>query len=307
MKTRTGILLWGMALLLLSGASTPDRSSGLESGLRELVAAFHGTAGIYVYSPAHRVEIAIQADTVFPTASMIKVPILCTMWKQIADGTVDPDSVVRFYPDSIRYPYKAEDALARFAPGEDINIRHLMSHMITFSDNMASLYLQQLAGGGEAINRWLEGEGFRFTRVNSRTPGREAAREVYGWGQTTPREMATLVWNIRQGKVIRNDISEAIYRHLTRIYWNGEALSQFPPTVQAASKQGAVDASKSEVVLVNAPHGDYIFCVITKNQQDTRWERDNEGTVLIRKVSALLWKSFEPNRPYVPADEKLYP
>lgn len=307
MKTRTGILLWGMALMLLLGASKPDRSSGLESGLRELVAAFHGTAGIYVYSPAHHVEIAIQADTVFPTASMIKVPILCAMWKKIADGTVDPDSVVRFYPDSIRYPYKAEDALARFAPGEDINIRHLMSHMITFSDNMASLYLQQLAGGGETINRWLEGEGFRFTRVNSRTPGREAAREVYGWGQTTPREMATLVWNIRQGKVIRPDISEAIYRHLTRIYWNGEALSQIPPTVQAASKQGAVDASKSEVVLVNAPHGDYIFCVITRNQEDTRWDRDNEGTVLIRKVSALLWKSFEPNRPYVPADEKLYP
>ncbi len=307
MKTRTGILLWGMALLLLLGASKPDRSAGLESALRELVAAFHGTAGIYVYSAAHHVEIAIQADTVFSTASMIKVPILCAMWKKIADGEVDPDGVVRFFPDSIHYPYKAEDALARFAPGEDINIRHLMSHMITFSDNMASLYLQQLAGGGETINRWLEGEGFRFTRVNSRTPGREAAREVYGWGQTTPREMATLVWNIRQGKVIRPDVSEALYRHLTRIYWNGEALSQIPPTVQAASKQGAVDASKSEVVLVNAPHGDYIFCVITKNQQDTRWERDNEGTVLIRKVSALLWKSFEPKQPYVPADEKLYP
>jgi beta-lactamase class A len=69
--------------------------------------------------------------------------------------------------------------------------------------------------------------------------------------------------------------------------------------VQAASKQGAVDASKSEVVLVNAPHGDYVFCVITKNQQDTRWETDNEGNVLIRKVSAMLWNYFEPERPYL--------
>jgi len=38
--------------------------------------------------------------------------------------------------------------------------------------------------------------------------------------------------------------------------------------------KGAVDESRSEVVLLNAPHGDYVFCVINKNQQDTSkvWE-----------------------------------
>jgi hypothetical protein len=28
----------------------------------------------------------------------------------------------------------------------------------------------------------------------------------------------------------------------------------------------AVDASRSEVVLVNVPHGDYVYCVITKTR-----------------------------------------
>jgi beta-lactamase class A len=98
-----------------------------------------------------------------------------------------------------------------------------------------------------------------------------------------------------------------VYRHLTRVYWNGEALSQIPPDIQTASKQGAVDESKSEVVLVNAPHGDYVFCVITKNAVDTRWERDNESYVLIRNISALLWRFFEPHRPYKPVDLKYYP
>jgi beta-lactamase class A len=91
-----------------------------------------------------------------------------------------------------------------------------------------------------------------------------------------------------------------MYRHLTRIYWDDEALSQIPPTIQVASKQGAVSQSKSEVVLVNAPHGDYVFCIITKNQEDTRWENDNEGYVLIRKISRLLWNSFEPDHPWTP-------
>lgn len=30
-----------------------------------------------------------------------------------------------------------------------------------------------------------------------------------------------------------------------RIYWDGEALSRIPPYVQAASKQGALDRSRS--------------------------------------------------------------
>ena len=93
-----------------------------------------------------------------------------------------------------------------------------------------------------------------------------------------------------------------MYRVLTRSYWNDEALSQIPPYVQVASKQGAVSASKSEVVLVNAPSGDYLFCIITNNQADTRWEYDNQGAVLIRAVSKLLWDTFEPNQPYTPTE-----
>jgi beta-lactamase class A len=92
-----------------------------------------------------------------------------------------------------------------------------------------------------------------------------------------------------------------MYRYLTRIYWDDEALSQIPPTVQVASKQGAVSRSRSEVVLVNAPGGDYVFAVITNGQQDTSWDHDNEGFVLIRDVSRLLWDYFEGSRESGPA------
>ncbi len=107
--------------------------------------------------------------------------------------------------------------------------------------------------------------------------------------------MAELLMMIREGTAVSREASEEMYRALTRIYWNDEALSQIPPYVQAASKQGAVSASRSEVVLVNAPHGDYVFCLITNNQEDTSWEDDNAGYVLLREVSRLLWKYFEPD------------
>jgi beta-lactamase class A len=290
-------------ILSLAGCNRKISKDSLQPLLENAVKDFHGTVGVYVYYPGTAVEAGINMDTIFPTASMIKVPILCTLWSKIHAKQLNPDSLIHFYADSIHYPWKGEDALSRFKPGEDIFVRKLMTHMITFSDNHASLYLQDLAGSGTAINEWLAKEGFINTRVNSRTPGRETAQKEFGWGQTSPREMANLVLRIRNGEIVSPAASEAIYRHLTRIYWNEEALSQIPPYIQVASKQGAVDESKSEVDLVNAPHGDYVFCIITKNQRDTSWVRTNEGAVLIRKVSALLWKYFEPGYNWKPLAE----
>ena len=107
--------------------------------------------------------------------------------------------------------------------------------------------------------------------------------------------MAGLLALIREGRAVSQGASDAMYRQLTRSYWNGEALSQLPPWVQAASKQGMVDKSRSEVVLVNGPSGDYVFAIVTKNQQDAGWTNDNEGYVLIRALSALLWKKRQTN------------
>src|SRR3569832_1642396 len=107
-------------------------------------------------------------------------------------------------------------------------------------------------------------------RVNSRVKGREQIRAKYGWGVSTPREMCRLFTMIRNGEAVSPAASERMYRDLIRIYWDDKALSQIPPYVQAASKQGAVDEAKSETVLVNAPHGDYVFSVMTNNNKYQR-------------------------------------
>ena len=57
------------------------------------------------------------------------------------------------------------------------------------------------------------------------------------------------------------------------------------------AKNGAVNRSRSETVLVNAPGGDYVFTIATKNQEDTGWD-SNEGWDLIRDLSALFWETF---------------
>ena len=272
---------------------------GLQAGLETLTREFHGEVGIYVRQLRTGRGAAIRADEVFPTASMIKVPILATLYDRIDRGELHFDSML-VYTDSLIDPEES-DLLGSFRDSARVELGRVIMLMLTMSDNTAALWNQSLAGTGTAINQWLVRNGFDSTRVNSRTPGREEAHRTYGWGQTTPREMAELLARIREGRAVSPAASQEMYRDLTRSYWNGEALSQLPPWVQAASKQGAVDASRSEVVLVNAPSGDYVFCVITRNQQDRSWRHDNEGFVLLRRVSALLWRHFEPAHLWAPA------
>jgi len=264
----------------------------LQKKLNELVKGFNGDVGIYVKNLKTGKTASINADTIFPTASMIKVPITCGIFNKIEKGELDYHSEL-MYCDSLLYA--GEDILGSFKDSEKIALTKVLMLMITTSDNTASLWAQLLAGTGTSINDVMASNGLKDTRVNSRTPGRKDNQRKYGWGQTTPKEMATLLTLIRDGKMINPAASERIYRNLIRIFWDTEALSQIPPTIQVASKSGAVDAARSEVLLVNAPHGDYVFCITTKNQKDTSWNYSNEGWTMIRKLSNLLWNHYEPN------------
>ncbi len=289
------------ALPAQAPAARPRRDAALEAALARLAGEVRGRVGIYVRHLRSGREVAINADEVFPTASMIKVPILLTLLDQVQAGRFAWRDTLT-YRDSLAYPGE-HDILASFRDGATVPLNQVAMLTITTSDNTAALWLQALVGGGTAVNEWLQAHGFDSTRVNSRTPGREAARTQYGWGQTTPREMAELLVRVRERRAVSPAADEEFYRMLTHIYWTGEALSAIPPWVEAASKQGAVDRSRSEVVLVNAPSGDYVFCVITKLQEDQGYEDGNEGYVLLRKVSALLWRTFEPKHPYQPPAE----
>ena len=290
-----------LVLLLLNTWSVEAQDKvdkRLNKELQNLVQGFGGSVGIFVQNLKTGRYAEIQADTIFPTASMIKVPIMCGIFDKIEKGELSYHQEL-IYLDSLLYA--GEDILGSFKDGEKIKLSKVQMLSITTSDNTASLWLQKFMGG-EYINTWLAANGFEHTRMNSRTAGRQGDWKKYGWGQTTPREMATLLKIIHQGKAVSPAASERMYRNLVRIYWDAEALSQIPPYIQAASKQGAVDQSRSEVVLVNAPHGDYVFCIATKNQKDTSWNIDNEGYRLIRNLSKLLWNYYEPKSDWKPAE-----
>lgn len=285
-------ILFALVFLTAFNFSTlaqPRENRKLKREIQSLLEGFKGDVGIYVLDILKNQSVEIRADSIFPTASMIKLPILFGVSTLLANGTLK-DTQHLVYQDSLLY--EGVDILGSFKAGEQIELQKLIMLMLTMSDNTASLWLQSLAGGGARINELLQAEGFEFTRVNSRTPGRESARSVYGWGQTTPREMVRFMEKLYHHQLISPAASERMLKQTSRNFWDEEAISQVPAGIFISSKGGAVNASRSEVLLVYAPKRPYIFCITTKNNQDESWTNTNEAWVMTRKISALLWKYF---------------
>lgn len=288
MHKRNFLLLFFSLCTLAICAQKIDKK--LERQIQNLMRGHNGTIGIYVKNLKNGKTAFYNKDTVFPTASMIKIPILIGVMDKINRGELSYHQELQ-YRDSLLYA--GVDILGSFKNGEKIELSKVLMLMLTMSDNTASLWLQSLAGTGNRINEWLDSAGFKNTRVNSRTTGREAFRNQYGWGQTTPYEMATLMEKIVAGELIDREKSAQMLRLLGRNYWDEYAISQIPADIFVASKGGAVNATRNEVLFVYGNGARYIFCICTKNNKDESWKSDNEAWVLTRKASLLLWNYFE--------------
>jgi beta-lactamase class A len=278
------LLLWSLPILAQPGKPKTDKK--LQTQVQQLLTGFNGDVGVYIKNLRTGKTVAINADTLFPTASMVKLPILIGMMDKIKRGEYSYHQELT-YKDSLLYA--GSDILGSFKNNETIELSKVIMLMLTTSDNTASLWLQSLAGTGTRINGLLDSLGFTATRVNSRTPGREGNRSRYGWGQTTPYEMATLLEKIYNRQVLGDSLDAQMLRLLGRNYWDEEAISQIPPQIFVASKNGAVDASRSEVLLVMAPGNPYLFCICTKNNKDISWGASNEAWMLAKNLSKLLW------------------
>jgi len=285
-------LILGLLLLYSINVTAQRTDHRLQRKIEDLVKDFNGDIGVYVHDLSKNKIVEVNADTIFPTASIVKIPILLGIMHKIETGQLQYHQRLT-YTDSLFYS-EGDDILSSFKNGTSIELSKVLMLMLTISDNCASLWLQGLAGSGVAINQILDSAGIKDTRVNSRTPGRELNRSKYGWGQTTPREISNIMERIVKGEMLSKESDAKMLRLLGRQYWDEEALSQIPPGVFTADKNGAVDASRDEVVYVNGKHP-YIFSIFTKNNKDRTWETKNEAWVLTRKLSALLWNYYNPN------------
>jgi hypothetical protein len=103
-------LILSLLLMLFGSVYSPaqDLNRRLESEIRQLVSGFKGEVGVYVNTLRTGKTVEINADTTFPTASIVKVPLLMGIMDRIGRGSLKYDDTLTWL-DTIRYD-----------PGEDI-------------------------------------------------------------------------------------------------------------------------------------------------------------------------------------------
>ncbi|MEO7049507.1 MAG: serine hydrolase [Ferruginibacter sp.] len=141
-----------LLFFFLSNAQKTDVK--LQKKITELIQGFHGDIGIYVNDLKHNKIVSINADSIFPTASIVKVPILLGIMTKIEKGELNYHQTLT-YTDSLYYN-EGDDILSKFKDSSTIELSKVIMLMLTISDNTASLWLQGLAGGGKKINTLLD-------------------------------------------------------------------------------------------------------------------------------------------------------
>jgi beta-lactamase class A len=89
-----------ICITLSAGAQKTDKR--LTAILAPLLSAFNGQAGIYVHHLKSGRIVAINADTTFPTASMIKTAIQVGIFNKLAKGELQYHQNL-VYRDSLLY------------------------------------------------------------------------------------------------------------------------------------------------------------------------------------------------------------
>ena len=111
----------------------------LQVALEGLLGDFKGTAGVYVYHLKNGREASVNADTIFPTASIVKVPILVGLFDKIEQGELDYREPL-VYRDSLKYG--GSGLMQFFQDSSQTDLSLLAALMITYSDNTTSLWSQ---------------------------------------------------------------------------------------------------------------------------------------------------------------------
>jgi beta-lactamase class A len=278
-------------------------SPGTLGDLERVVASHSGRMGISARNLDTGETFEINAETAFPTASTIKLPVMVAAMNRLGQ----PESPVPDYYKTMRYDAGTSTGgsgiIQNFRDGSRIEFKELIHLMITVSDNIATNMVTEWIGGPKVVNRWLADHDYQVMRMNSTIGGRLTdlpdLRREWGIGVTTPCEMRRLSEMIVLGEAGSTSITEEMIRILGNQYWDDLILAEVPPMVWAGAKSGALSQSRSDVAIVASPGGRFVLAVFTANNSDVRWTADNDAEEAIRAVSRIVYRHFNPDSSYV--------
>ena len=261
-----------------------EEMPNLTRQLKNLVVSYSSLKpGIFIWDYSTGKYVNINADKIFPAASIIKIPILFQLYRRAEKGLVDLDSSM-----STSEPFLAAGSgtLQYAPPGTTLTYRNLAELMMQNSDNTASNMLLASVGGMSELNRAIKQWGFGVTHLSNWLP------DLDGTNETTPAEMGKLLYNVDNSDFLsiksRSEIVE-IMGHIKNRFLLQEPL---PNNVQFLHKTGDIGTMLGDAGVVILPDGrKYIIVVMV----DRPWN-DYSAKQLMIETSDAAYKAISQGR-----------
>ncbi|WP_353268711.1 serine hydrolase [Gemmatimonas sp.] len=281
-----------LACLLPSASADAQSVATLKRTLDSIADAHRGVVGYSITNLETNEHLERRGDEPFSTASLIKVPILVTLFdlaeqKQL---TLD-DPIVLTEIDKV----SGAGQLQFLRTPLTLRLWDVAWLMSTLSDNTATnLVLDRIK-----IRRvWqkMEALGLPRTKVHSGSMTRIASvapdsSAKYGLGVTTANEMAQLFTLMAQGKAVSPRADSTMLDILAHNEDDSKLL-RYNYGLRAAHKTGDVDQSRTDCGVLYLP-ARVVACVLTKENVDKRYWTDSEGNAVIARIGAAIvahWK-----------------
>jgi len=166
-------------------------------------------------------EVALDPDTVLPTASVIKLPILMTLFSAVAAGEVSLDARMDVGEQD---RVGGSGILSVFDEGLTPTIRDAAVLMIVLSDNTATNMILRALGGTVQVNALMERLGLATVRLHNRVDFEAIGDDVRRFAEASPRELCTLSELIARRKFLSTAACEGIEAILEKQHY----LDQVP-------------------------------------------------------------------------------
>lgn len=270
----------------------------MDRQVRAAIAGFQGTVRLYAKNLDNGQTYGIGESEKVRTASTIKLPIMATVFRAVADGRARWDEMLTLREED---KVSGSGVLREFSNGLKLPLRDVVHMMIVVSDNTATnMVIERITA--DAVNAEMHRYGLAATRSMRKVlgdgsalkdpsgfsaAGRLPENKRYGLGSTTPKEMVTLLEKLERGEVVSPAASREMIAILKRQQFK-EGIGRHLPDEWIASKSGALDALRSDVGLVYAPKGRVAMAVTVDDMPRVDYSPDNAGNVLIGNLARML-------------------
>jgi len=233
----------------------------IENRIQEIAADYLGVIGLYAVSlDGKGGGFSHNPMETFPTASIIKIPLLMEYYRKVESREIDPREEVLLPED---YICGGSGVLQHLSPGvTNLTMEDYATLMIVLSDNVATNLMFDRVGN-EDVNRLLRELGLSDTMLRHKM---QAFRDIQSENEniTTPEEMTTLLSILYAREGVSEFVSKSTLDKL-KLWKDGVIRDSVPDGVEIADKSGWMGGVLCNTGIVYQPGNTYAVTIMFKH------------------------------------------